>query len=232
MFNAFIVFLLAIATMPSVWSEANYEPVSSEAYVADLESAGIANGAMPSIRLMNVAGCTLDRDAAYTLALMIEDASADGVGLYPGDCYRTYAQQDSAYEARCPIVVKEVTSFDAVTGETVVVAKTRERECTGPPIARPGTSNHGWGRAIDFTSNGRASLDCNDSAFVWLQQNAQRFGWVHPGWARCGQSTAEPWHWEWGGVQETEPAPADFIAERLEWLQLLPEGPCAFCTEP
>ena len=208
MFNTLVTFaLLATAAMPPVWSEPNYEPISAEAYVEDLEVAGLRNGNMPSVRMMTVGGCTLDRDAAYTLALMIEAAGQAGVGLYPGGCYRTLSQQHAAYEQRCPEVENEITEYDPATDETVVVGSVVQRECSGPPIAKPGTSNHGWGRAIDFTSNGRSTLDCNDAAFTWLNANASRFGWVHPGWARCGQSTMEPWHWEWGGVREALPLP-------------------------
>ena len=206
MFNAILsLTLLASTALTPVWSQADYSPISDEAYTEDLEIAGIRNGYMPTTRLMDVAGCTLDRDAAYTLALMIEAAAEDGVGLYPGDCYRTFAQQQSAWEARCPIVKHDITTVDAETGESVVVGRTSERECTGAPIAPAGKSNHGWGRATDFTSSGRSTLDCNDSAFTWLNANAAQFGWVHPDWATCGLSTAEPWHWEWGGVQYALP---------------------------
>lgn len=208
MFNAiFTLALIATTALPPVWSQANYQPISDEAYTQDLELAGIRNGFMPDTRLMDVSNCTLDRDAAYTLALMLESAAVDGVGLDPGDCYRTFDQQQAAYEARCPFVSQDITVFDPATGESTLVGRTSERECSGPPIAEAGKSNHGWGRAVDFTSNGRSTIDCNDRAFTWLNANAAKFGWVHPGWATCGRSTSEPWHWEWGGVQAALPLP-------------------------
>jgi zinc D-Ala-D-Ala carboxypeptidase len=60
--------------------------------------------------------------------------------------------------------------------------------------ASPGTSNHGWGLAIDLcTSENRAS-----SVMTWLQDNGPAFGWDNPQWARAGGSGAfEPWHWEY-----------------------------------
>ena len=73
----------------------------------------------------------------------------------------------------------------------------------GVPTAVPGHSNHGWGRAIDVvdTTGRRASvLSCRDPQFEWLVENGPTFGWVLPPWARCGRSTAEPWHWEWAGL--------------------------------
>ncbi|MBX9245681.1 D-alanyl-D-alanine carboxypeptidase family protein, partial [Actinotalea ferrariae] len=59
--------------------------------------------------------------------------------------------------------------------------------------ASPGTSNHGWGLAIDLcTSENRSS-----SVMGWLQDNGPTFGWDNPQWARPGGSGAfEPWHWE------------------------------------
>ena len=201
------LFVLATSALPPVWSEPNYEPVSSEAYVEDLEVARLRNGKMPSLRMIDVHGCLLERDAAYTLALMIEAAANDGIRLTPGDCYRSFEQQRAAYDSRCPEVEIQITQYDPATDESIVVGTKKQRECSGPPIATPGTSNHGWGRAVDFTRNGRSTLGCGDSAFTWLNANGARFGWVHPPWARCGKATAEPWHWEWGGVREALPLP-------------------------
>jgi D-alanyl-D-alanine dipeptidase len=201
-----LALVLAVSTAAPSWTETEYEPISADAFVDDLTEAGFENGAMPAHRLIEVEDCLLERDAGYAYALMAEAARADGVELGTEDCYRTYDQQEAAYEARCVVEVRERTVTDMVTGQRTVVASERVTVCSGPPTARPGTSNHGWGRAIDFTS-GRTTLDCRDGAFVWLEQNAAGFGWVHPEWAECGQPTAEPWHWEWGGVAQVPPAP-------------------------
>lgn len=182
-------------------AEPEYVPIEQEAYVEDLRQAGYTNGSMPSIRMIDVNGCVLERDAAYTLSVMVEAARTDGIDLVPIDCYRSYDSQAAAYNRRCPIETEEITKVDPETGATVVVGTTKTRTCSGPPIAQAGRSNHGWGRAVDF-GNGRRVFSCSDAAFSWLEENASRFGWVHPDWARCGSSTREPWHWEWGGVAE------------------------------
>lgn len=202
-----LVLVLASTALPPISSQPSYEPVSREAYTEDLRLARFSNGYMPDLRLIEVDGCELERDAAYTLALMIEAAASDGVDLDPGDCYRSFEQQSAAYDARCPMVDRALTTYDPTTDETVVVGYVKERQCSGPPIAPPGQSNHGWGRAVDFTVNGRATIGCRDADFTWLNANAGRFGWVHPDWAKCGRATAEPWHWEWGGVAEALPLP-------------------------
>ena len=139
---------------------------------------------------------------------IIEAAQRDGVSLGFEDCYRSYNTQKSTYDKRCPIVETPVFGPDLVTGELVQIGSHSERVCSGPPIAKAGRSNHGWGRAVDFT-DGRGILNCTDSTFRWMQGNAHRFGWVHPDWAQCGKSSQEPWHWEFAGV--TDPTLVRFV---------------------
>jgi len=58
--------------------------------------------------------------------------------------------------------------------------------------ARPGTSNHGWGLAIDFGNLGGKY----GKPYLWMLANAPKFGFVNPLWARDGVGVEEPWHWE------------------------------------
>ncbi len=213
--------LLAVSVAPAgaFMVEPDFQPITPEAFVDDLRQAGFRNGNMPSTRMIEVEGCLLERSAAYTLSLLLESARADGVTIYPLDCYRSFSSQASAYDRRCPVETEEVKSVDPETGEETVVAVKKSRNCSGPPTAAPGHSNHGWGRAVDF-GTGRRALACSDVAFKWLQANGARFGWVHPGWAHCGRPGQEPWHWEWGGVTEALPLPITptFIPEEIEAL--------------
>ena len=84
----------------------------------------------------------------------------------------------------------------------------RLKEEKGSQAATPGTSNHGWGMAIDInTTNsfgtkgtretGYAAAFATDE-YIWLKANAPLYGWHHPTWARKGQNNPEPWHWELG----------------------------------
>lgn len=63
--------------------------------------------------------------------------------------------------------------------------------------AQPGTSNHGWGLAVDLCGGAETAGTEQD---VWLHANAGRFGWVHPAWAEPGGSRPEAWHWEFGAL--------------------------------
>ena len=140
--------------------------------------------------------------AAYLYSLMIDAAREDGIDLRHDNCYRTLDEQKKIYERSCPVVEKPVYGVDKETGLQVLTGTSRARECSGPPAAVPGTSNHGWGRAIDFDGRGERILSCYDKEFHWLKANAYRFGWIHPSWAHCGRDTQEPWHWEFAGVTD------------------------------
>jgi hypothetical protein len=62
--------------------------------------------------------------------------------------------------------------------------------------ARPGTSNHGWGTALDLCG-GIQSF--GTTQHLWMLAHAPLYGWFHPAWAEPTGSKPEPWHWEYGG---------------------------------
>ena len=58
--------------------------------------------------------------------------------------------------------------------------------------AVPGTSNHGWGLAIDFGGlGGKTGI-----MYLWMRANASNYGWDNPLWAHDNSGVEEPWHWE------------------------------------
>ena len=203
-----LALLLVMATGLAPVDAPEYVAAGNEAYTLDLEVDGYINGRMDQARLMTVDGCTLERDAAYLYSLMIAAAAEDGIDLRHEDCYRTYKAQKAAYEHRCPYVETAIFAVDPATGQQVQTGTRRARECTGPPVAPAGASNHGWGRAVDFATRYRV-LSCYDDEFHWLKNNASRFGWIHPDWAHCGRETQEPWHWEYAGV--TDPTLVEYV---------------------
>lgn len=66
--------------------------------------------------------------------------------------------------------------------------------------ANPGQSNHGWGIAVDL---GGGINSFGTKQYLWMQQNAAQFGWVHPSWAEPGGQKPEPWHWEFTGAVQS-----------------------------
>jgi LAS superfamily LD-carboxypeptidase LdcB len=57
----------------------------------------------------------------------------------------------------------------------------------GGLAAVPGTSNHGWGLAVDVDTD-------QAGAQQWMQANGHRFGFVEA-------VRREPWHWEFRPAQ-------------------------------
>jgi LAS superfamily LD-carboxypeptidase LdcB len=64
--------------------------------------------------------------------------------------------------------------------------------------AFPGTSNHGWGVAVDLCDG---INDYGTPQYEWMMANAAAYGWTNPGWAREGGSRQEPWHWEFASFR-------------------------------
>jgi hypothetical protein len=65
--------------------------------------------------------------------------------------------------------------------------KRRKKGTAGTPVATPGSSNHGWGRAIDISP---------DNVQKWIKENGPKYGWC---W---GEVKSEPWHFTFCGPGE------------------------------
>jgi LAS superfamily LD-carboxypeptidase LdcB len=131
---------------------------------------GYSNGNIPPEALCPLsyaAGESLRSDAAKAFNAMTEAAKASrGAPLCVSDSYRSYSEQVAVYRQKPGLA------------------------------ATPGTSNHGWGVAVDFCGGVERF---GSAAHEWMRANAGRFGWIHPSWARQGGSKPEPWHWEYVG---------------------------------
>lgn len=126
------------------------------------------NGLIPAEALcpLSIRGHMLRADAALAFErLALAYRQAFGGSPCLTDSYRSYAEQVRVYQDK--------PSLAAV----------------------PGTSNHGWGLAVDLCG-GLQSFNTPQQS--WMRTNAGRYGWYHPGWAGRGGSRPEPWHWEYG----------------------------------
>jgi cell wall-associated NlpC family hydrolase len=131
---------------------------------------GFPNGLIPTAALcpMGVGAHVLRCDAAQAFQAMSQAfAKTFGRPLCVTDSYRTVDGQVDLYRRK--------PSLAAV----------------------PGTSNHGWGLALDMCG-GVESFARPEHA--WMAANSQAFGWAHPAWARAGGGREEPWHWEFTGA--------------------------------
>jgi murein DD-endopeptidase MepM/ murein hydrolase activator NlpD len=130
---------------------------------------GYSNGLIPASQLCAISagsGHKLRCDAALAYQRLSSGfRAAFGKNLCITDSYRSYASQVDLY-GRKPSLA-----------------------------ALPGTSNHGWGVAVDLCGG----IDRFGTAqYKWMAAHAAQYGWVHPNWARQGGNREEPWHWEFG----------------------------------
>ena len=91
--------------------------------------------------------------------------------------------------------------------------------------AVPGTSNHGYGLAVDIAAAGSPFIDYDSYEHQWMMENGHRYGWLHPHWARPGSSMPEPWHFEFGTFYPDQEDGVEFNNEftpehRAKWLSL------------
>jgi murein DD-endopeptidase MepM/ murein hydrolase activator NlpD len=147
------------------------EPVNPMPFLATGSAStgwgGYSNGMIPARKLCALgSGHALRCDAAAAYVQLARAYRARfGKRLCITDSYRSYSSQVSLY-ARKPSLA-----------------------------ALPGTSNHGWGVAVDLCGG----VDRFGTAqYQWMKSHAAQFGWVHPSWADQGGSREEPWHWEFG----------------------------------
>lgn len=143
---------------------------SSGAFCTSTSTAGQANGNLdPSslCPLWQAPGHRLRSDAAKAFnALTQYYARTVGSPLCVTDSYRSYADQVSVYRRK-------------------------------PGLAAvPGTSEHGWGKAVDLCGGVETWGSAEQG---WMQANAGRFGWSNPDWAAQSGSRPEAWHWEYAG---------------------------------
>ena len=133
-------------------------------------TAGFPNGRIPLpalCPLWGTSGQLLRADAAAAFDEMSKAYGAEfGEPICVTDSYRSYEEQ---------VAVKALKPTLAAT---------------------PGTSNHGWGVALDLCGGiqgfGTAQHD-------WMVQHSMVYGWFHPAWAQQTGSKPEAWHWEFAG---------------------------------
>jgi hypothetical protein len=111
---------------------------------------------------------------AANVLSMVNDAHSSGVSLGGGG-FRDGAEQVSLRRSNCGS--SNYAIYQAPAGS-----------CS-PPTARPGSSNHELGLAIDFNEGG--TISSGSPQFNWLSQNASKYGFKN--------LPSEPWHWSVDG---------------------------------
>jgi LAS superfamily LD-carboxypeptidase LdcB len=132
---------------------------------------GLATVGCPTGGSITIAG-----EIADELAALLAAAEADGVILCGGGYRDPQAQIDLRRE-HCGTSDYAIYQMPA-------------SQCS-PPTARPGTSQHEVGLAVDFTCNGGGTVTRSSSCFTWLSAHADEYGLYN--------LPEEPWHWSTTG---------------------------------
>lgn len=151
----------------------------------------VSNGKIPASDLHSIlGGGSLPKGPATSFNAMVLHAMADGIDIRSVGAYRAYETQVAIFTTRytrTPIATVDIRWWNG------------ERWYRKPGYAAaavPGTSNHGWGLAVDIANASYPYGGTKSAIYAWLEKHACEYGWVHPTWAR-NKNTWEPWHWEY-----------------------------------
>ncbi len=164
--------LLCLALLASCGVEPEFQETEPELTFSSIEQGlvtcaerqdtGYRNGSSFPITVVTADGKPVERDTANAYAVMQAAAAQAGGNLVVVSGFRTMAEQQTLYA--CYV----------------------NCNCNNCNLAaRPGTSNHQSGHALDLNTSAPGVLN-------WLNANGARFGFSRT-------VPSEAWHWEWWG---------------------------------
>ena len=189
---------------------------------------GCRNGKLPSAVLRPIAPSgKMHRAAAVSWAILQELGAKEGLDLVHVGDYRPYGQQLSLFQSRMkpfPDAKRTKQTVRTFNGQKWYLH-------SGAPVATPGTSNHGWGVAIDAAlklrgkRGGVVSITTKPrvarrSGLQFLLDEAPSLGWS---W----ELQSEPWHIRYVAGDKTPPAVVAHLAKvgAIDWhLKGVPNG--------
>jgi hypothetical protein len=139
------------------------------------------------------------------------------------DSYRPYSVQEATFRDRYTTSLLSGRPYKVWQGQ-------RWYQRPGTAVAAvPGTSNHGWGLAIDTGEerDGRPGTDDLDQATLdWLVRNELTFGFSH-------ELQSEPWHIRYWAGDNPPPAVRNFQEDDMAntWTQPLTQGTAGYAGQ-
>jgi len=165
----------AVAVLREAQRQAEEEAAAAAA--AAPPELGAPSGQLADVPCPGGGSITVDSSIEATLGAMLTAAANDGVMLCGGG-YRNPQEQVELRRANC--------------GNTQYLIYEAPSSACSPPTARPGSSQHEQGLAIDFTCNGGGVISGHSSpCFVWLDAHASTYGFYN--------LPSEAWHWSTTG---------------------------------
>jgi LAS superfamily LD-carboxypeptidase LdcB len=174
----------ALAVLRKAQAEAAARRAAEERAAAEAAAAaaaapgslGPATGSLSTVACPGGGSITVDSSLASNLSAMLRAASSAGLNMCGGG-YRDPAEQIALRRAHCG-------------SSDYAIYEAPSSSCS-PPTARPGTSNHERGLAIDITCGG-GTIGGGSACFDWLDSHAASYG-LH-------NLPSEPWHWSTDGA--------------------------------
>lgn len=140
----------------------------------------------------------VDARAYPDLQDMLGDMSQAGLSPLICSSYRSQERQQELYDNKVQRVMDEGVSLEAAQAEAARW------------VARPGTSEHQTGLAVDIVSLSNQMLDETQEStpeFQWLAENAWKYGFILRYPSDKSEKTGiayEPWHFRFVGKEAAE----------------------------
>ena len=135
------------------------------------------NGSLSTVSCPSGGSITVASSIAGNLQSLLNAASADGINMCGGG-YRSSQGQIETRRNNC--------------GDSYYDIYEKPASQCSPPTARPGSSMHEQGLAVDFTCNGGGAISSRSSpCYQWMNGNASSYGFYN--------LPSEPWHWSTNG---------------------------------
>lgn len=140
----------------------------------------------------------VDARAYPDLQDMLGDMSQAGLSPLICSSYRSQERQQELYDNKVQRVMAEGVSLEAAQAEAARW------------VARPGTSEHQTGLAVDIVSLSNQMLDETQEStpeFQWLAENAWKYGFILRYPSDKSEKTGiayEPWHFRFVGKEAAE----------------------------
>lgn len=138
------------------------------------------------------ANAQFDARAIGQLHALCSDAAQAGIKLTVISAYRTNDFQTSNFQRK----------VNNVMASNPTLTKEQAEEQAAKVVARPGTSEHQVGLAVDFNSVEDSFRNTNE--YEWLKANSHKYGFILRYTAEKQDITGiipEPWHYRYVGVE-------------------------------
>lgn len=152
----------------------------------------------PEVRQTDFEGVSVDKRARQYLSELISAAKKAGFDPYISTGYVSFTAQQQLFNEKA----SELSENGAYTYEEA-------SKITEEIIAKPGTSDHQTGLAVDIMDKQYDVLDyskMDQTFFKWLDENCAQYGFIkrYPSAKKSVTGWDEPWHYRYVGKQAAE----------------------------